>query len=605
MDEPIYITGAGIISAIGNDKQEVLCSLQNKCSGIGAMRYLQSEHTELPVGEVKLSDDQMRKKLSLGSNIPANRTSLMGTIAMKEALSDAGLLSPDTNLLADASNLLLLSGTTVGGMDYTERCFLDLQRSDENLQILATHDCGSTTLLQADYFGIPHDNVMTISTACSSAANAMIVGANLIKTGKADIVIAGGSEAITKFHLNGFNSLLILDHDQCRPFDATRVGLNLGEGAAYLILESARSVCRRGVTPIGELLGYGNACDAFHQTASSPNGEGAYLAMAEALKMAGLTADDIQYVNAHGTGTPNNDVSESVALTRIFNDRLPLVSSTKSFTGHTTSASGAVEAVICLLALNHQFVPGNLGWKHQMPDGITPTLGESHFELSNVMCNSFGFGGNDSSIILTRYCGNLAPVYERKLRPVYIRAVCKYTPDGVLEDLRNFISPIEARRMCRLLKTALVTSMSVLRDAEIETPDGIFIGTKFGMLSNSEKFLQQMCAEGENSLGPTLFMQSTHNTIAGMLALRTRCHGYNITYTQGNKSLSCSLRDAAMQIALGNIDNALVGCHDESTPLFSDMFKRLTGEYIVPGEYSTSIVLTSSADGAIEEFKDF
>ena len=433
----------------------------------------------------------------------------------------------------------------------------------------------------------------------------MIVGANIIKTGKADIVIAGGSEAITKFHLNGFNSLLILDHDQCRPFDATRVGLNLGEGAAYLILESARSVCRRGVTPIGELLGYGNACDAFHQTASSPNGEGAYLAMAEALKMAGLTADDIQYVNAHGTGTPNNDVSESVALTRIFNDRLPLVSSTKSFTGHTTSASGAVEAVICLLALNHQFVPGNLGWKHQMPDGITPTLGESHFELTNVMCNSFGFGGNDSSIILTRYCGNLAPACERKLRPVYIRAVCKYTPDGVLEDLRNFISPIEARRMCRLLKTALVTSMSVLRDAEIETPDGIFIGTKFGMLSNSEKFLQQMCAEGENSLGPTLFMQSTHNTIAGMLALRTKCHGYNITYTQGNKSLSCSLRDAAMQIALGNIDNALVGCHDESTPLFSDMFKRLTGEYIVPGEYSTSIVLTSSADGAIEEFKDF
>ena len=464
---------------------------------------------------------------------------------------------------------------------------------------------GKVEFVQADYFGIPHDNVMTISTACSSAANAMIVGANLIKTGKADIVIAGGSEAITKFHLNGFNSLLILDHDQCRPFDATRVGLNLGEGAAYLILESARSVCRRGVTPIGELLGYGNACDAFHQTASSPNGEGAYLAMAEALKMAGLTADDIQYVNAHGTGTPNNDVSESVALTRIFNDRLPLVSSTKSFTGHTTSASGAVEAVICLLALNHQFVPGNLGWKHQMPDGITPTLGESHFVLTNVMCNSFGFGGNDSSIILTRYCGNLAPAYERKLRPVYIRAVCKYTPDGVLEDLRNFISPIEARRMCRLLKTALVTSMSVLRDAEIETPDGIFIGTKFGMLSNSEKFLQQMCAEGENSLGPTLFMQSTHNTIAGMLALRTKCHGYNITYTQGNKSLSCSLRDAAMQIALGNIDNALVGCHDESTPLFSDMFKRLTGEYIVPGEYSTSIVLTSSADGAIEEFKDF
>ena len=125
------------------------------------------------------------------------------------------------------------------------------------------------------------------------------------------------------------------------------------------------------------------------------------------------------------------------------------------------------------------------------------------------------------------------------------------------------------------------------------------------MLSNSEKFLQQMCREGEQALGPTLFMQSTHNTIAGMLAIRTQCHGYNITFTQGNRSLDCSLCDAALQIALGRIDYALVGCHNESTLLFSDLFKRLTGEQIAIGEYSTSIILSSSAEGSIEEFRNF
>lgn len=598
MDEPIYITGAGIISAIGNNKSEVLCSLLEKRSGIGDMHYLQSVHTELPVGEVKLSDEQMRKILSLDKDKPANRTSLMGTIAMKEALEEAGLLS-------DVANMLLISGTTVGGMDYTERCFLDLQESDEQLQVLSTHDCGSTTLLQADYFGIRPDNVTTISTACSSAANAIIEGANLIKAGKASRVIAGGSEAITKFHLNGFNSLFILDSNRCRPFDATRLGINLGEGAAYVILESAESIQERDVVPIGELRGYGNACDAFHQTASSPEGEGAYRAMCEALEMSGLHTDDIQYVNAHGTGTPNNDVSESVALKRIFGGTMPLVSSTKSFTGHTTSASGAVEAIICLLALQHQFIPANLGWSKQMEDGITPSLGENHYELHYVMCNSFGFGGNDSSLIFSRYEGCLQPTRQRSLRSVYVRSFCRYNSDNKIDNLREFISPIESRRMCNLLKSALVSSMTALREAGIDSPDGIFIGTKFGMLSNSEKFLQQMCREGEHALGPTLFMQSTHNTIAGMLAIRTQCHGYNITFTQGNRSLDCSLRDAALQIALGRIDYALVGCHDESTLLFSDLFKRLTGEQIAIGEYSTSIILSSSAEGSIEEFRNF
>lgn len=598
MSFPIYITGLGIVSAIGINKQEVLSSLQAKQTGIGKMRYLGSEHTELPVGEVKLSDDQMRQMLSLEEGQAANRTSLMGTIAMREAIAEAGI----EDLAKDA---FLISGTTVGGMDYTERCFLELIHNDDKLPTLSTHDCGATSVLQAQYFGIPEEKVITISTACSSAANAIVAGYDLIKAGKAELVIAGGSEAITKFHLNGFNSLMILDHETCRPFDASRAGLNLGEGAAYIVLESHASVARRGVTPIGELLGYGNACDAYHQTASSPNGEGAYLAMRKAVEMSGVNTSAIQYVNAHGTGTPNNDLSESTALRRLFDERMPLVSSTKSFTGHTTSASGAIEAVICLLAIQHNFVPANLGWSNQMENGITPTLGEDHQELDMVMCNSFGFGGNDTSLLFSAFKGEVTQGAPVPLRPVYIRSRKNHLPTDEPIDFREFISPLEARRMGKLQKVSLATSCMVLREAGIEPPDGIFMGTKYGMLSNSEKFLKQMCEEGEHTLGPTLFMQSTHNTIAGMLANRLKCHGYNLTFSQGDQSLSCAMRYAALAISMGYIDNALVGCHDEYTPLFCDMLKRLTGKDIPEGEYSTSLILTCSPENAMAEYADF
>lgn len=602
MEEPIYITGSGIISAIGNNKEEVLQSLLQEKSGVAEMRYLQSEHTELPVGEVKYSDQEMRDLLNLPADKPANRTSLMGTLALKETIAEAGLTEEELK------SLTFISGTTVGGMDYTERCFLQMPEDDEALKVLATHDCGSTSLLQAEYFGMDTSKVMTTSTACSSAANAMIVGSNLIKTGQADIVIAGGSEAITKFHLNGFNTLMILDHEQCRPFDETRKGLNLGEGAAYVVLESAASVRRRGVKPLAVLLGYGNACDAFHQTASSPDGEGAYLAMEDALKMSGVSADSIQYVNAHGTGTPNNDSSESAALRRVFGDAMPLVSSTKSYTGHTTSASGTVEAVICMLALQHQFAPANLGWKNQMSDGITPTVGNPSCQLDYIMCNSFGFGGNDSSLILGKYDESQLQLSDemmqnRQLRKVYVRAISKHEPGTPITNLSDFIKPMEARRMCALLKSALVSSMTALREAGIECPDGIFVGTKFGMLSNSEKFLVQMCGEGEHTLSPTFFMQSTHNTIAGMLALRTKCHGYNITFTQGKKSLDCVLKDAAMQIALGKLDNALVGSHDESTQMFHDLLLKLTGEEAPVGESSVAMVLTADPTDALYEYE--
>ena len=388
------ITGFGIVSAIGNNRAETMDALLHHRTGIAPLHYLRTDHREFPVGEVKMSDEEMKQLLGITQE-PTTRTSLMGMLALRETLADAGLTD------GRDQNIMLVSGTTVGGMDKSEQYYLDYLENDDRNAYIATHDCGATTELMARHFGC-FSAATSISTACSSAANAIILGANLIRSGRTEIAVVGGTECITKFHLNGFNSLMILDHAQCRPFDATRAGLNLGEGAAFLVLETAASARRRGAKVLATLSGYGNACDAFHQTASSDDGEGAYLAMRKALTLAGLQPSDIDYVNAHGTGTPNNDVSESQALLRVFDGKVPPVSSTKGMTGHTTSASGSVEAVICLLALQHGFIPANYGWQTPMEDGIIPVAEvQTGQHLKHVMCNSFGFGGNDSSLIFS------------------------------------------------------------------------------------------------------------------------------------------------------------------------------------------------------------
>lgn len=587
----IAITGEGIVSAIGLNKQEVLQSLLKKQSGIGKMKHLQSIHHELAVGEVDLSNEKMKEILDIPTSQMMSRTALMGIIAIQQALDDANIIIDD--ILAQKKRgehlrIALVSGTTVGGMDITELCFDNLNE-ESDLEFLHHHDCGSSTNFMAQHFGI-FTEVTTLSTACSSAANAIMFGARLLKHGYADIVVAGGTEALSRFHLNGFNSLMILDHQQCRPFDNTRAGLNLGEGAAFVVLESDEIALRRGVKPHVYLTGYGNACDAFHQTASSENGEGAYLAMKEALDMAQVNPDEIQYVNAHGTGTPNNDQSESVSLQRLFGKNMPLVSSTKSFTGHTTSASGSIEAVICILAMQNHFVPANIGWKNQMETGITPTLGVENIALKHVLCNSFGFGGNDTSLLFSVQ-PTVVNTTEGSENEIKILSRVEITSEEELEGIRKYVKPLEVRRMGKIMKSSLLSSMEALAQANIEIPDAIITGTIYGCLEYSELLLEQMKEEGETMLKPTHFMQSTHNTIGSNIAIKTKCHGYNVTYTQGVESLEWAIRDAEMLIKEGKAKTVLVGYHDESTPLFNSLLER-DGAEKLPVVHSIAMVLT-------------
>lgn len=574
----IGINGIGIVSAIGNDAAQVHRSLVERRSGIGSMQYLRSVHKDLPVGEVKLSDNQLKDMLGIPQDTVVCRTVLLGTLAIRQALADASVPVPQ-----DAGRVCLVCGTTVGGMDVTESHYEELMSGDGSLNLMKTHDCGACSEQMAELAGLEGAQVCTVSTACSSALNAISLGARMLENGEADYVIAGGSEALSQFHLNGFNTLMILDHERCRPFDATRAGLNLGEGAAFLVMTRSDSARYAYVT------GWGNRCDAYHQTATSDDGLGARLCMQDALDMAGLKPSDIPYVNAHATGTPNNDRSESQAIYGVFADAMPLVSGTKSLTGHTTSASGAIEAVLCLMAMKDGLAPAAMGVDTR-DEACVPVLSENtDVELRHVLCNSFGFGGNDSAMVLSAEPGpkKVTFVPEQEVRVVAESIVSDVAE---LSQLREFVPPMESRRMGRLLKAAMLTSMRVLKEGDTECPDAIITATAYGMMETSMKFLDDMCRGGEQLLGPTLFMQSTHNTIGSSVAIRLGCHGYNTTYTQGAKSMEWALRDARDLIRTGKARTVLVGCHDEGVDLVN-RYRASVGLPPMPGIYSHSILL--------------
>ena len=398
MNQQVFVAGTGVISAIGNNVAENLDALENSRAGMAPMVHFDSVHrNKLPVAEVKLSNEQLAELAGLPKT--KSRTALLSMIAAKEALSNAAI--------ENISNLRtgFISANSVGGMDKTEKFFTEFLKDNSKgkLRDVVHHECGSVTELVADQLGIKN-YISTISTACSSSANAIFFGARLIKNNLLDVVVAGGTDALTKFTLNGFNTLMILDDQFCQPFDENRRGLNLGEGAGYIVLVSEKVAATLKNKPTITLSGYCNANDAYHQTASSPDGTGSYLAMSGALKQSGLKPSDIDYINLHGTGTQNNDIAEGTAIKRLFDPSYPKMSSTKTFTGHTLGASGGIEAVYSVLALQHGMIYPNLRLQTPMKDlpFEVATKFEKNTALKHVLSNSFGFGGNCSSLIFSK-----------------------------------------------------------------------------------------------------------------------------------------------------------------------------------------------------------
>lgn len=397
----IAITGIGSINALGIGSDAFGAALRAGRSGIGPLTRFDStgyrSHVAAEVGDVSLADrwltPPLRRRVS--------RSDTMALIAADEALR---------GWTGGRHDIGVVLGASTGGMFLAEEALrrqLAGERGARASMALSTPVSTSGDLI-ASVFGC-YGPRLTVSTACSSGANALGLAADWILSGRANAVLCGGSDSLCKMTYSGFNCLQALDPEACRPFDRERAGLTLGEGAAMLLLEDSAHAAARGAKALAYFLGYGVSADAFHITQPRPDASSAHLAFQRALTEAHAAAEEIDYVNAHGTATPANDATETRALKLVFGARawrVP-VSSTKAMTGHCLAAAGAIEAVACVLALRGDFVPPTLGLEHPDPEcdlDYVPNQTRS-LALRTVASSSYGFGGNNTTILLRRADG--------------------------------------------------------------------------------------------------------------------------------------------------------------------------------------------------------
>lgn len=392
----VFITGIGAISSLGNTIEAHRSALKAGKTGIGKASHFQSNYSQtMPFAEIAESDASLKNTLNIQEK-GWNRTALIAMYAFDQAVNDAAL---KPNEIADFATAFI-SSTTVGGMCNTNEIYQDANRMGDTTEFIDSYESSDHLIRIVKRYEMKGltDN---LNTACSSSANAIMLGTRLIQSGKANRVIVGGADCLSKFSVNGFNALRILTEEACKPFDREREGLTLGEAAAYLVLEAEEIIGTK--KKYAEVKGFGNTNDAFHPSATSDEAFGPLSAMQEALRVAGLNPESIDYINAHGTGTQNNDQTESFAFSQLF-DKVPPFNSTKSYTGHTLAAAGAIEAIFSILSIAHSELYASLQFKNGIEnfDFEPITNFKSDQKINNVLSNSFGFGGNCTSLILSK-----------------------------------------------------------------------------------------------------------------------------------------------------------------------------------------------------------
>jgi 3-oxoacyl-[acyl-carrier-protein] synthase II len=402
---PVAITGVGVIAATGPDVQALDNALREGRDGVGELTLWDSPLADFPVGQVR---DDLPELLDSRIEIPARtrkrltRADMLALAATAEALGQAGLQTPEL----ESGNAGVYLGQSVCGTLVSEDIYIRAVRQAHEsppprLTGMLFHEGAHTLDMLASLLRLPGPS-MALMTACSSGANAIGLAADRIRAGRASVMVAGGSDSLSQIAFNGFCSLKVVSPDGPRPFDHDRQGMMLGEGAGVLVLEDLEHAQRRGAKALALLTGYGHSCDAHHLTAPHPEGRGARLAMAEALAQAGISPGEVDYVNAHGTATLDNDRTEAIALEALFGpDGVP-VSSTKRFTGHTLAAAGGVEAVIAVWALMHGMMPRNLGLREKLEGASIDVVHETReAALRHVVSSSFGFGGNNAALVIS------------------------------------------------------------------------------------------------------------------------------------------------------------------------------------------------------------
>ncbi len=397
----VVITGIGVVSPIGTGKDVFWTGLLAGKSGIRPVSSFDSTAFSAHIG-AEVIDFDPKDHLERQKPGDMGRASQMAIGAARHALADAGL---DLNTL-NRSRVGVSMGTTSGEPLFVEY-YNDAKRAgtEPAVEVFSQYPCHLIPTHVAIEFGLNGPSIM-IPNACAAGNYAVGYGFDLIRNGRVDMMIAGGADAFSRIPYMGFARLGAIAPERCQPFDKNRKGMVPGEGAAVLILEPLDAAIARGATVYAEVLGYGASCDSHHMTAAHPQADGAIRAMSAAISQSGLTTNDIDYISAHGTGTPTNDRVESLAVRTLFGERAPLVpmSSIKSMLGHTMGAASAIEAVACTLALHTGWIPPTINHEEPDPDcglDIVPNHARKT-DPKVALNNAYAFGGNNASLCLAR-----------------------------------------------------------------------------------------------------------------------------------------------------------------------------------------------------------
>lgn len=580
---PVYIAGIGIISPLGCGVNETAETLkQARCTLKPVTLFKISEGSPLAVGEVDLANDPAD---------PLPRTHRLARMASDQALAGTALV-PDA----------IVVGTTTGGILRTEGL---LEKRVADPDRYRYHGVGSVAEELARRYGC-RGPLLTVSTACSSGAVALLLAMEMVRSGKAKRVLAGGVDSLCRLTYFGFKSLQLIDPAGARPMDRERRGMSVAEGAAFLLLTTE---------PLREdaiqLLGAGLSCDAYHATAPPADGNGARAAMESALSDAGLEPSAIDYINLHGTGTPDNDLAEARAVRTLFGDRPPLLSSIKGAMGHPLAAAGAIGAVVAAIAIDQGIVPANVGFSNIDPAlALSPVTASLHAPVETVLSNSFGFGGNNAAVAVGRARINSSKAEEPPCPPLTVSAAACLTGAGhTLETMDSFFAarrcggclderliaeglpPRTVRRLKRLPKLALALAARTCKDIPADRlPSAVSLGTAWGTLSETHDFLERLFETGQQFPSPTDFIGAVHNAPAGQIAMMLGARGANVTTSGGDASFEQALLAADLLTRSGTDPVLLLGA-DEAQPVLSPLLDGSVRAAPFPADGGGALVL--------------